>query len=200
MDQSKDTENPHLERASFPPKSDDPFEPSVVPFGLTPAHVLAIGSLPFCIGAYVGYQRQVDKALKEQQKRQAARSKSTVPLSKAKAAFVRAKLTAEGRVLAARALGIGTLLSFGGFGMICAFTFYASGYRSWNEAVTSVRRWGRKRRSVIEESYGFDLGFRDHPDAKAIKDMTEDEELEYIQKKYLSNVTDEEGAGDGQSQ
>jgi hypothetical protein len=76
--------------------------------------------------------------------------------------------------------------------MICiaatTVTFYASGYRSFQEAFDSFRGWGRKRRVQLEDWHGINLS-RDHPDMLATKNMTEEEEWEYVRKKYLADDT-----------
>jgi hypothetical protein len=151
--------------------------PLVGPFGIAPSHVLMIAAVPLCAGAYSGYQKQVKRAAAEA--REASKLKGDGNISAP-------RLTPDGRILASRALGIGTMLSFGGFALLGAASFYISGCRSFDEAFASFRRWGRKRRKEMEEWCDIDFG-KDHPDFSATKGMFEDEELEYIRKKYLSD-------------
>jgi hypothetical protein len=65
-------------------------------------------------------------------------------------------------------------------------TFYALGFRSWNEAVESCRSWGLRRRTEIEHWPGMNYS-RNDPDRIATSSMSEEEELKYIQDKYLSD-------------
>jgi hypothetical protein len=87
----------------------------VGPFGIEPAHVFLIAAFPLCIGAYSGFQKQVKEAERE--------AKELAHRNALEAAGKRApplKFTVDGRVLAARALGIGTMLSLGSFATIGA--------------------------------------------------------------------------------
>lgn len=77
------------------------------PFSLTPAHFLAGASLPLCIGTYVGFKRQLKIVEKEAR---AAHLKEEISL----------KVTRESKSVARRALGLGTLVSIGGFGLFGA--------------------------------------------------------------------------------
>lgn len=65
-------------------------------------------------------------------------------------------------------------------------TFFACGFSSFQEAFDSSRAWGRKRKAEIEGWSGMDFSKND-PDKIAIKSMSEEEEMEYIQRKYLSD-------------
>ena len=78
--------------------------PYELPFWLTPAHVMAAASLPLCIGTYAGYKRQL-KIIQEEATHHAAEGE----------AF---KITTESKIVARRALGLGTLLSLSGFGIL----------------------------------------------------------------------------------
>jgi len=80
---------------------------SEVPFSLTPAHVLAAASLPLCIGTYVGFKRQLKIVEKEAR---AAHLEEEISIA----------LTRESKSVARRALGLGTLLSVSGFGLMGA--------------------------------------------------------------------------------
>ena len=73
---------------------------------------------------------------------------------------------------------------------MCSFrstvSFYICGFRSFQEAFDSCRTWGRKQKADIEEWSGIDFS-KDDPDKIATQNMSEGEEIEYIQKKYLSD-------------
>ena len=64
-------------------------------------------------------------------------------------------------------------------------SFYACGYRSFQEAFDSSRSWGLKRRAGIEGWAKLDFS-KDDPDMIATQHMSEDEEMDYIHEKYLS--------------
>ena len=65
-------------------------------------------------------------------------------------------------------------------------SFYACGFRSFQEAFDSSRVWGRKRKAEIEGWSGMDF-MKNDPDMIATKSMSEEEEMDYIQRKYLSD-------------
>jgi hypothetical protein len=87
----------------------------VGPFGIEPAHVFFIASIPLGLGAYSGFQKQVKHAEKEA--KELAHRKS---LEKSGKNLPPLKFSMDGRVLAARAFGIGTLLSLGSFSVVGA--------------------------------------------------------------------------------
>lgn len=100
-----------------------------------------------------------------------------------------------GPVLAARALLIGSMLSVGGVGILSAALFYASGYESVDEAVRSLREWGPKKRREMERLMGLPEGgvSASHPDIVATRGMSEDDELNYIKRKYMAELYEGEG-------
>jgi hypothetical protein len=66
--------------------------------------------------------------------------------------------------------------------------FYASGCRSWQEAVNLLHGWAPKKRRQFENWSGIKLGIggRDHEDIEATRGMTNDEELEYYRTRYFT--------------
>ena len=99
-----------------------------------------------------------------------------------------------GPVLAARALLIGSMLSVGGVGILSAALFYASGYESVDEAVRSLREWGPRKRREMERLMGLPEGgvSASHPDIIATKGMSEDDELDYVKRKYMAELYEED--------
>lgn len=87
----------------------------VGPFGIEPAHVFLIAAVPLCLGAYSGFQKQVKEAEKEA--KELAHRKAVEALGKRPPPL---KFTVDGRMLAARAFGIGTMLSLGSFAAVGA--------------------------------------------------------------------------------
>jgi hypothetical protein len=75
-----------------------------LPFSLTPAHVMAAASLPLCIGTYAGYKRQLKIVQKEAAQHAGEGEAFTI--------------SRESKLIARRALGLGTLLSLSGFGIL----------------------------------------------------------------------------------
>ena len=79
--------------------------------------------------------------------------------------------------------------------------FYASGFRSMDEAVTYMHKWGPRKRTQFEKWMGIDMKRNDgNPDVQATRNMTSDEELEYYRIKYFSDEGNDgqgtEGAAD----
>jgi len=106
--------------------------------------------------------------------------------------------------LAFRALGIGSLLSVGGVGLLTAGVFYASGCNTLQELIFSWRRWTPARRREMEQTFGIKPKSMEHEDVKATAHMTEDEEWDFIKKKYIpelvvvgGNDDDVQQRGDG---
>lgn len=94
---------------------------------------------------------------------------------------------ALGSAVASRALRIATAGSVGAFGLAASGLFFLSGCQSLEQAVEATRNWAHdKRRSVdrVLLSDGVRID-RDHPEVRAVANMTQEEEMEYIAKTYL---------------
>jgi hypothetical protein len=91
----------------------------VGPFGIEPSHVFFLASLPLCIGAYSGFQKQVKQAEKEA--KEAAKRNA---LEKAGKTLPPLKFSVDAHTLAGRAFGIATMLSLGSFAAVAAGTSY----------------------------------------------------------------------------
>lgn len=96
-------------------------------------------------------------------------------------------------ILAARALAIGSLLSLSGSGLLISGIFYASGCKSIDELMATFRYWAPKKlhnfEDALENYLGISVGGKERRNAKLeyerdVKGMTEEEELEYVRKKY----------------
>ena len=93
-----------------------------------------------------------------------------------------------GAAVASRALGVATRGSYGVFAILGSLVFYASGCSTFPDAVSACQRWGQAGRETLTSSLGLEddsTGYN-HPDYQATKGMTEDEELDYLSKKYFS--------------
>jgi hypothetical protein len=66
--------------------------------------------------------------------------------------------------------------------------FYASGHRSVPDMVEGWKVWAPQKRRYFESLLGVSFATREcDEDLKAISQMTEEQELEYVEKKYFSN-------------
>lgn len=80
--------------------------------------------------------------------------------------------------------------------------FYASGFGSFDQAVTYFHKWGPRKRSQFENFLGIDSK-RKHDgnaDVQATRNMTSDEELDYYRDKYFSDNEQPEGMPDATSE
>jgi hypothetical protein len=93
--------------------------------------------------------------------------------------------------LAFRALGVGSLLSVGGFGLLTFAVFKATGSESLDDLITKCRKWTPNKRKQFESSLGIKPKSMQHEDVKATKGMSEDEEWEFLKKKYIPELAEE---------
>lgn len=104
------------QKPDSPPQDEDAdkstYEKITGPFGIEPKHLFLVASVPLCLGAYSGFRKQMKHA--ERQAKRAAKRKAAgkppLPL----------RLTADSRAIGARALGVATLMSCGGFAFLGA--------------------------------------------------------------------------------
>jgi hypothetical protein len=103
------------------------YEKITGPFGIEPKHLFLVASAPLCMGAYSGFRKQIKHA--ERQAKRAAKRKAAgkPPL----------RLTADSRAIGARALGVATMMSCGGFAFLGAGeckqeTLYTIGCVIWS--------------------------------------------------------------------
>jgi len=94
--------------------------------------------------------------------------------------------------VAFKALGIGSLFSVGGFGLLTASVFFFSGCNSLQELISSCRKWTPVKRKELEQKLGIKAQSIEHEDVKATAHMTEDEEWEYIKRKYIPELIENE--------
>ena len=93
--------------------------------------------------------------------------------------------------MAFKALGLGSMLSIGGVGLLTAGIFGLSGCGSLEEMLDTWREWTPRKRREMEGMFGIDPKSMKHEDFKATKGMTEDEEWEFIKKKYIPELVDD---------
>jgi hypothetical protein len=86
------------------------------PFGIKPAHLFFAASVPFLLGAYNGYQKQI----REFEKQSANELKALSRIEKSPTREISLPAAVDARKIATKALAIGTMLCFGGSAAICA--------------------------------------------------------------------------------
>ncbi|GAX21340.1 hypothetical protein FisN_6Lh095 [Fistulifera solaris] len=129
----------------------------------TPGNVLLASSFPFCYRAYRDYHKYSQMIL------QAPYSTDN-------------KL---GMMVASRALGIATRGSIGVFALTSSLVFFWNGWSSFSDAVHSTQQWAQSRRELLLTLFGISDRHQKDPDFVAIKDMTEEQALDYLTKKYF---------------
>jgi len=203
--------------------SNGPQNPPSAPPIISPSLFLLGASFPFALGAYGGYRRElkiaasndipgsgggssgggiVSRLTEGHELPSARKGQATTSAASAEAAAAAAGragaagFNPAGPFWAARALVIGSMLSIGGVGILSAAIFHASGYESVDEAVRSLREWGPKKRREMERFIGLPEGgtSASHPDVIATKGMSEDEELDYVKRKYMAELYEEDDA------
>lgn len=96
-------------------------------------------------------------------------------------------------ILAARALVLGSILSITATSLLVSGIFYASGCNSLDELISTWKSWAPNKLHQVENALGITAVGEDRRLAKfeyeqAIKGMTEEEELEYVRKKYGKEI------------
>ena len=80
--------------------------------------------------------------------------------------------------------------------LILVAGFYIAGYRSLDEAFRSTRRWASSKRESLEDWLDMeDRASKTHPDVLATKNMTEDEEIDFVYNQVMTEVE----SGNGQT-
>ena len=94
--------------------------------------------------------------------------------------------------IATRALRVATWSSVGMTTAVTAVVLYAAGYASLSQAMYDVRAWARQHLNVIlqdDSPIANQLGIhpdRSHPDFAATRQMTDEQEMEYLADKYFA--------------
>ncbi len=70
--------------------------------------------------------------------------------------------------------------------------FKATGSESLDDLLTKCRKWTPNKRKQLEQRFGIKPKSMEHEDVKATKGMTEDEEWEFIKKKYIPELAEKE--------
>lgn len=96
--------------------------------------------------------------------------------------------TIDASRIAFKALGIGSMLSIGGVGLLTAGVFHWSGCQTLQELIDTWREWTPRKRIELETKFGIQPKSMQHEDVVATKGMTEEEEWEYIKRKYIPEL------------
>mmetsp|Transcript_14421 Transcript_14421/g.33553 ORF Transcript_14421/g.33553 Transcript_14421/m.33553 type:complete len:264 (-) Transcript_14421:83-874(-) len=184
-----------------------------------PGTILLLSSAPFFAGAYFGYRMpaeqledliqgsvgggggKAEESIENRAPKTTAGSSEETKKSRAatKPSGRRAPPAVDPdaiRAVAARtaskALRIATLGTVGTFGLVGALGFYASGFRSLEEAVAGTKRWASSWGKSLEVAMGGDRALsKTHPEVLATKHMDGEGELRYIYDKYIKEEVDD---------
>ena len=149
-----------------------------LPFFQNPWNILGISAIPVLAGAYIGYR----KPSKKLQNLVAVNMKT----ADADTLAGRRQLGVQTAARALRIASIGTVTTFG---VVGAIGFYASGYRSFDALVEDTRGWASQNRKSFEDWLGMeDIPSKTDPEAIATKNMTEEEEMNYIYETHLKDA------------
>jgi hypothetical protein len=201
-----------------------------------PSYLLLISSIPLLTGAVMGYRKafmtgggettsygsstsflsqlvfpeDVAKVKKVAQHSGKTTSSSASKVNASRASFKPSSsilVRAEPATLAASALGIGSLLSLGGVGLMAAGVFYASGAESMQDLTEKWRQWTPRKLRQWEQFCGIarvedrhKLKYASDPDVQQVKQLNldEDEEVEYYKRKYIPELYEDEDEGEGE--
>jgi hypothetical protein len=190
-------------------------------YQVQPVHLIFFASMPLCLGAFAGYKVEMNRVASASAKAAAdnyspgaigsgggllqrvmgeelnitASEASTKATTSAAESLQLKQVKMDVGRIAFKALGIGSMLSVGGVGLLTAGIFKVSGCDSLEDMIQTWRVWTPRKRRELEEWLGVDPKSNKHEDVVATRGMTEGEEWEFIKKKYIPELVD--GDGDG---
>ncbi|KAL7479393.1 hypothetical protein ACHAW6_005126 [Cyclotella cf. meneghiniana] len=179
---------------------------------LTPGRAFLFSSLPLGIGTYIGYRRALSQSASEESMTvssskhlSSGRGNSilppqiTRPLENARKVNHIHKVDAP--LLAVRALAVGSLLSVSATSLLVSCVFYASDAHSVDDLISKWRRWAPLKLREVERMLGVCADRRETMEyERAVRGMSEEEELEYVRQKYGEELRwDDEGQDDSRS-
>lgn len=168
---------------------------------LTPGRAFLFSSIPLTLGTYLGYRRAMHESSLSMQSVAIDTVATASPSSSNnnKAGIPKPNTimvsTIPPPVIAARALIIGSLVSLSGTSLLVAGVFYASGCHSLEELMSSWKRWAPRKLREFEGVIGLQAKGDERRLSKleyerAVKGMSEEEELEYVGNKYGTGEVD----------
>lgn len=186
-------------------------------FNVQPVHLGFFASVPLCFGAYLGYKSEIHQTGQSGLKhklhssrvsasvggllkrsngnfRNKKKSSNQIVVKRPERINIRdgSKLQIDAGRLAFKALGIGSLLSVGGMGLITVLVLRVSGCRTLREMIYKCQEWAPRKRKEFEDYFGIEPSTNCDEDLRVTKNMTEKEEWEYIKKKYIPELCDED--------
>mmetsp|Transcript_23364 Transcript_23364/g.35394 ORF Transcript_23364/g.35394 Transcript_23364/m.35394 type:complete len:208 (+) Transcript_23364:184-807(+) len=169
---------------------------------ITPGRAFLFSSIPLTLGTYLGYRRAMHESSLSMQSVAvdtiASASSSTTTNNK-KAGIPKPTTvmvsTIPPPVIAARALILGSLVSLSGTSLLVAGIFYASGCHSLEDLMSTWKRWAPRKLREFEGAIGLQSRGDERRSSKveyerAVKGMSEEEELEYVGNKYGTGEVD----------
>ena len=190
-------------------------------YQVQPVHLIFFASMPLCLGAFAGYKVEMNRVasasasaaadnyspgsigsgggllqrvMGEELNMTASEASTKATMSAAESLQLKQIKMDVGRI-AFKALGIGSMLSIGGVGLLTAGIFKVSGCDSLEDMIQTWRVWTPRKRRELEEWLGVDPKSNKHEDVVATRGMTEGEEWEFIKKKYIPELVDSDGDG-----
>lgn len=180
-------------------------------FFQTPSSILLVSSIPFCLGAYYGFLQpgqNLEKwvgdvptttngtgggdILPENQRNVARNGLARRAMQKEAENWAARQL---GFQTASKALGIATFVNLGAFSLLGAVGFYLSGCKSISEAMSRTQQWASSRAQSFDEWVGLDnRESKTHPEVLATKNMTEEEELNYVYDRLMKEIQQEDSS------
>lgn len=167
---------------------------------ITPGRAFLFSSIPLTLGTYLGYRRAMHESSLSMQSvaidtiatASPSSNNNKAGIPKPNAVMVS---TIPPPVIAARALILGSLVSLSGTSLLVAGIFYASGCHSLEELMSTWKRWAPRKLREFEGAIGLQSKGDERRSSKleyerAVKGMSEEEELEYVGNKYGTGEVD----------
>jgi hypothetical protein len=155
-----------------------------------PGHASVIFSLPFCYQAYQGYQQSLESMVQSVlAQHRIVPAVALQDMSQLEDSVRRSIASA----VAARALKVATLGCFGALGLSIGASFYITQTSSLQDLLETIRHWAHRHRSQWDTFLLAPSSTRideRHPEYQLVQQMTEEEELDYINKTYFPQNED----------
>lgn len=150
---------------------------SLSSYNINASQYLFMATLPFAAGTYLGYRRSIVKA------------------GKMTAGVTEKQVVAQAPIIAAKALGIGTLASVTGVGLIVSGIMFSCGASNVSELIDCWKKW-QPPKIFSDLKWDKESGMREaeqlESDIINVKNLDEDAELKYITNKYFGEDSDED--------
>ncbi|KAL3784564.1 hypothetical protein HJC23_010688 [Cyclotella cryptica] len=207
MSKQSTTTDVHLPPPTTTPQHPPPPSPhpKTTPW-LTPARAFLFSTLPLGIGTYIGYRRALTESVAESLppcsplktirsiRGQSLPPPNTTTIQPLENSPTLPQIKVNAPLLAVRALAVGSLLSLSATSLLVSCIFYAAEAHSVEELMGKWRRWAPLRLREVERWLGVrvDRGERMEYE-REVRGMSEEEELEYVRRRYGEEFRWEEG-------